>query len=164
MSNCMSRHLPALLHLSVAPQGDGMILFKWQDDIIGVAQFSDACLERAYTSASPPVRDQASVKPCIGWKRCKVSSFFLWQLAPWSPAARSMEALPLCGFCATCHAHGNIRRMARILVAWLVLEWAAGSIIPCNHAWKLQKCAKGSICCRGPSHGKAGGEQMGADP
>ena len=34
-----------------APQGDAMILFMWQDDIIGVARFIDACLERVYTSA-----------------------------------------------------------------------------------------------------------------
>ena len=43
-----------------APQGDAMILFMWQGDIIGVARFIDACLERVCTSAGPPVRDQAS--------------------------------------------------------------------------------------------------------
>ena len=40
-----------------------MILFKWQDDIIGVARFIDACLERVYTLAGPPVEDQASDQP-----------------------------------------------------------------------------------------------------
>ena len=38
-------------NLFQAPQGDGMILFRWQDDIIGVARFIDTCLERVYTSA-----------------------------------------------------------------------------------------------------------------
>ena len=37
-----------------------MILFMWQDDIIGVAWFIDACLGKAYTSAGPPVGDQFS--------------------------------------------------------------------------------------------------------
>ena len=48
---------------NAAPQGDAMILFMWQDDIIGVARFIDACLERVYTSAGPPVGDQASDQP-----------------------------------------------------------------------------------------------------
>ena len=34
-------------NLFQAPQGDAMILFMWQDDIIGVARFIDACLERS---------------------------------------------------------------------------------------------------------------------
>ena len=42
---------------------DAMTLFMWQDDIIGVARFIDACLERVYTSAGPPVGDQASDQP-----------------------------------------------------------------------------------------------------
>ena len=49
-----------------APQGDAMILFSWQDDIIGVARFIDACLKTVYTAASsagPPVGDQASDQP-----------------------------------------------------------------------------------------------------
>ena len=50
-------------NLFQAPQGDAMILFMWQDDIIGVARFIDACLERVYTSAGPPVGDQASDQP-----------------------------------------------------------------------------------------------------
>ena len=37
-----------------------MILFMWQDDIIGVARFIDVCLERVSTSAGPPMGDQAS--------------------------------------------------------------------------------------------------------
>ena len=40
-------------NLFQAPQGDAMLLFMWQDDIIGVAQFIDACLGRVYTSAGP---------------------------------------------------------------------------------------------------------------
>ena len=36
-------------NLFQAPQGDAMILFMWRDDIIGVAQFNDACLERVHT-------------------------------------------------------------------------------------------------------------------
>ena len=38
-------------------------LCLWQDDIMGVARFIDACLERVYTSAGPPVGDQASDQP-----------------------------------------------------------------------------------------------------
>ena len=37
-------------NLFQAPQGDAMILFVWQDDVVGVARFSDACLESVYTS------------------------------------------------------------------------------------------------------------------
>ena len=44
-------------------QGDAMILFMWQDDIIGAARVIDACLERVYTSAGPPVGDRASYQP-----------------------------------------------------------------------------------------------------
>ena len=51
------------LDLFQAPQGNAMILFMWQDDIIGVARFIDACLERVSTSAGPPVGDQASDQP-----------------------------------------------------------------------------------------------------
>ena len=40
-----------------------MILFMWQDDIIGVARFIDACLERVYPSTGPPMEDQASDQP-----------------------------------------------------------------------------------------------------
>ena len=50
-------------NLFQAPQGDAMLLFMWQDDIIGVARFIDACLERMYTSAGPPVGGQASDQP-----------------------------------------------------------------------------------------------------
>ena len=50
------------------PQGHdhAMILFIRQDvidDIIGVARFIDACLERVYTSDGPPVGDHASDQP-----------------------------------------------------------------------------------------------------
>ena len=51
-----------------------MILFMRQDDIIGVALFIDACLERVYTSAGPPVGDQASDQPRVGYERCEDSS------------------------------------------------------------------------------------------
>ena len=40
-----------------------MILFMWQNDTIGVAQFIDTCLEIVYTSAGPPAGDQASDQP-----------------------------------------------------------------------------------------------------
>ena len=44
-----------------------MIRFMWQDididDIIDVAQYIDACLEKVYASAGPPVGDQASDQP-----------------------------------------------------------------------------------------------------
>ena len=50
-------------NLFQAPHGDARILFIWQDDIIGGARFIDACLERVYTSAGPPVEDQASDQP-----------------------------------------------------------------------------------------------------
>jgi hypothetical protein len=40
-----------------------IILFMWQDDIIGVSQFIDAFLERECTSAGSPVGDQASDQP-----------------------------------------------------------------------------------------------------
>ena len=46
-----------------APQGDAVILFMWQDDIIGVARFIDACLHNVFTSAGPPVGEQASDQP-----------------------------------------------------------------------------------------------------
>ena len=49
-----------------------MTLFKWRDDIMDVAWFTDVCLERLYTSAGPPVGDQASEQPQAG------SSFFFW--------------------------------------------------------------------------------------
>lgn len=38
-------------HLSEGARADAMVLFMWQDDIIGVLRFVDACLERIlYTS------------------------------------------------------------------------------------------------------------------
>ena len=45
------------------PQADAMSLYRWQDDITGVARLMDACSERVYTSAGPPVGDQASDRP-----------------------------------------------------------------------------------------------------
>ena len=51
-----------------APQGDAMILFMWQDDIIGVARFIDACLERVYTSAGPPVGTRHLISPELAGK------------------------------------------------------------------------------------------------
>jgi hypothetical protein len=53
-----------------------MILFMWQDDIIGVARSTDACFERVFTPAGhgPLVGDQASDQPDSGWKRCNDSS------------------------------------------------------------------------------------------
>lgn len=43
--------------------------------MIGVARFVDACLKRLYTSAGPPVGDQASDQLRVGWRRCRDSSF-----------------------------------------------------------------------------------------
>ena len=45
--------------------GTAMILFMWQDDLIGVAHFIDACLELVYTSMStgPTIGAQASDQP-----------------------------------------------------------------------------------------------------
>ena len=48
-------------NLFQAPHGDA--IFMWQDDIINVARFIDACLERGYASAGPPMGDQASDQP-----------------------------------------------------------------------------------------------------
>ena len=36
-------------NLFQVPQADAMIPFMWQDDIIGVAVITDACLQRVYT-------------------------------------------------------------------------------------------------------------------
>ena len=46
-----------------APRGDAMILLLRQDDIISVSRFTNACLERVYTSAGPRMGDQASASP-----------------------------------------------------------------------------------------------------
>ena len=40
-------------YLFQAPQVDAMILFMWQDDIIGVAWFFDACLEKSVHNSWP---------------------------------------------------------------------------------------------------------------
>ena len=50
-------------NLFQTPQGDAMIPFMRQDDIIGVARFIDACLKIVYTSAGPPVGDHAFDHP-----------------------------------------------------------------------------------------------------
>ena len=50
-------------NLLEAPHGDAMIFLMWQDDMIGVARFIDTCLKKVYTSAGPPVGDQASDQP-----------------------------------------------------------------------------------------------------
>ena len=60
---CTINELYSGLNRVQAPYSDAMILFMWQDDIIGVAQFIDACLERVFTSAAPPLGDQASDQP-----------------------------------------------------------------------------------------------------
>ena len=46
-----------------AHQGGAMILFMWQDDVIGVVQHLYMCIERVNTSAGPPVGDQTSDQP-----------------------------------------------------------------------------------------------------
>ena len=41
-------------HLFEGAQADAMMLFMWQDDMIGMVQFIDECLERIlYTSDQP---------------------------------------------------------------------------------------------------------------
>ena len=40
-----------------------MIFFMLQDDIICIARFTNACFEGVYTSAGPPVQNQASDQP-----------------------------------------------------------------------------------------------------
>ena len=40
-----------------------MILFMWQDDMLGVAWFIDGCLGRVQTLAGPPVGDHVSDQP-----------------------------------------------------------------------------------------------------
>ena len=41
-------------HLFDSAQTDAMVLFMWQDDMIGVVRFIDECLERIlYTSDQP---------------------------------------------------------------------------------------------------------------
>ena len=48
-------------NLLQAPEGDAMILFMWHDDINDVARYISGMLrDRVYTSAGPPVGDQAS--------------------------------------------------------------------------------------------------------
>ena len=51
-----------------ASQGDAMILFMWQDDIIGVARSIDACFERVYTAAGPPVGTRHLISPELAGK------------------------------------------------------------------------------------------------
>ena len=69
MYECPAVHMHVLCgryeNLFQAPrlEGDAMILFMWQNDIIGVARFTDACLQRVYTTAEPPVEDQESDQP-----------------------------------------------------------------------------------------------------
>ena len=55
-------------NLFQAPQGDAMLLFMWQDDIIGVARFIDACLERMSTSAGPLVGTRHLISPELAGK------------------------------------------------------------------------------------------------
>ena len=62
MKTC-SMNVDFVDHVDQAPEGDAMILFMWQDDIIVVARYIDACSERVYTSAGHPVGDQASDQP-----------------------------------------------------------------------------------------------------
>ena len=50
-------------NLFQAYQGDAMTLFMWQDDVIGVARVIDHAQKECYTSAGPPVGDQASDQP-----------------------------------------------------------------------------------------------------
>ena len=49
-----------------------MILFMWRDDIIGVAQFNDACLERVHTTAGPPVWPRHLISPELAGKDVRI--------------------------------------------------------------------------------------------
>ena len=44
-------------------QGDTMLLFMWQQDMVSAARFIDECLQLVYTSADPLIEDQASHQP-----------------------------------------------------------------------------------------------------
>ena len=61
---CIARAVPGVSwrpwHASCSHHNSRWNIFTWQDDIIGVARFVDACLESVYTSAGLPVGDQAS--------------------------------------------------------------------------------------------------------
>ena len=50
-------------NLFQAPPGDAVILFMWQDDIIGVARFIDVCLERVYTQLALPREARHLISP-----------------------------------------------------------------------------------------------------
>ena len=58
-------HAPdaALRGASVQPELPLGLLCMWQDDIIGVARFIDACLEGVYTSAGPPWGTRHVISP-----------------------------------------------------------------------------------------------------
>jgi hypothetical protein len=53
-----------------------MILFMWQNDIVGVAQFIDACWERMYTSAGPPMGARHLISPDLAGKDAMNLLFF----------------------------------------------------------------------------------------
>ena len=59
---CTIPALPWCLHFI----GDAMTFSLWQDDIMSVARFIDAGLERVYIAAGPSVGDQALDQP-VGW-------------------------------------------------------------------------------------------------
>ena len=63
-----------------------MILFMWQNDIIGVAHLIDACLGRVYTSAGPPVGARHLISPELA--EIDVTKLLLL-LAPICRAARA---------------------------------------------------------------------------
>ena len=44
-------------------QGDTMLLFMWQQDMVSVERFIDECLQLVYTSADPLIEGQASDQP-----------------------------------------------------------------------------------------------------
>ncbi len=55
------------------PQGDAMLLFMWQDDIIGVARFIDACLVRVCTLAGSPWGTRHLISPKLAEKDVMIS-------------------------------------------------------------------------------------------
>ena len=66
-------------NLFQAPQGDAMLLFMWQDGIIGVARFIDACLEEG-VHISLPWGTRHLISPELAGKDVKILLLFLEDL------------------------------------------------------------------------------------
>ena len=106
---CASVHLSKLLSYAV-------ILFMWQDDITGAAQYIDACLKRVCISAGPPVGDQALISPELAGKDAMIISF-------------SLRGRPLGILSQDRHSH------CQGTLLLLVMLHVAGSIVPGAGLW-----------------------------